>query len=778
MRRPGFGRILLLKYIFPFAIILSLYWVIGSLDRVFNRNPDLQQEAIAYFQKRVELMSKSMKNEYWSFGEQEGASKEQVMLFFMEMSPAALEQLSELLNQLPPDTLDRLARILSLVELSPEVKQRLVAVLQQLLERGALTAETFKPIIEIFDAEKTKELQEQFAGIQLQKQSFDEQGQDGMAPGEEQPEGEEELITSEITEQKAAEAFVEVFTNVNVDNLEMFLEVLADLPPSLQVKVRYLFGLVAQSDAVKLSSVLNRLDTAQVRPVVNNMSRFQPFYIHVLTERFLFSDTGSVVKASDVMVRIDTPTAERLIDVSRSLDNNTFYSLIDIIDALPTSKARDLVKVGESLNNTRRFSSVISTLNRLDTNYKLKVIKVVSGISAGHVDKFLSTSNRMNAGYLKKGLDIVSSQTPQVTEQILDIWANLKSAGLNASVDVLFDVDAKHFRKAIDVTIDLKSNQQNSIFIQMNRVQDKLSRDDAGEPGKVNRDRRQRLQLLIGKLDLIDDDETTGELAESADGINDKALNQAVDVFLDLNIKRAKKAAKLYNRLDTTKREWAVDTLDNVQINHMKVAVDIVDEAHDNLLNDSVKYSNDLKRRLPKADAYETIERAINVASKVDTVEERYRGLQALTTQRAIQNQRILTQVDGQPDTFQRREIVQMTDNYLELDSGRRDKFADILSGSDGLIMGAEKVSGLSRKITQQRKIFRIQQYYSEVGDNRQRFDERFEYIARRPIYVPHDSEDDFALENPRWIKGHLGKPQSVNPLPNSVPQIKKAEID
>ena len=246
----------------------------------------------------------------------------------------------------------------------------------------------------------------------------------------------------------------------------------------------------------------------------------------------------------------------------------------------------------------------------------------------------------------------------------------------------------------------------------------------------------------------IGDSNLNVDLLEYSDELDDRGLVRGADVYIDLdtgtNNDRARRLVETYGRVDVNYRTSAIDTLHDIDVPHVSAAVDIAHVADDQLAEDSIRFAERLKYRLGEKGGLDATQRAINIATRVDNNESCRKGLEALNMERDVRIRRILKQVDGveEPlykdyDTslsesanfsgdppFNGSRIERMTDTYLELQREtpasspvqRTPAFelADALSGSEGVTLGATDRGGLSRFVTQHRKLFRIAEYLDE----------------------------------------------------------------
>jgi hypothetical protein len=266
-------------------------------------------------------------------------------------------------------------------------------------------------------------------------------------------------------------------------------------------------------------------------------------------------------------------------------------------------------------------------------------------------------------------------------------------------------------------------------------------------------------------------------------------LVRGADVYIDLDLgadrQRAHRLVDTYKRSDKNMRTSAIDTLHDIDQLHVNAAIDMAHQADIDLMRESIIYTERLKYRLGEQEGLKASERVINVASRVNTNQERRRGLAALQKERDVRVRRILKQVDGNTEPayldaptgstanilFNGRRINTIVELYHELDEASPKespsqrtpavKLADTLSGGYGLVLGATDGQGISRYVTQERKLFRIRQYLDET---KEQLDRRVELVTRRPIQVPHAGsvtvngfrqtvrETEFVIQDPEVI--------------------------
>jgi len=203
-------------------------------------------------------------------------------------------------------------------------------------------------------------------------------------------------------------------------------------------------------------------------------------------------------------------------------------------------------------------------------------------------------------------------------------------------------------------------------------------------------------------------------------------LMRMLTMLAQLNVNDKRTFVKVFNRMSTE---------------HVKRAIEIM-ESDDRILDSSMELTDRLDRHLVEGEETETLERAVNTASRV-RVGKRFEGLVKLKESRTVRIRRMMKQVDGYQETYTGNTIEKMVDDYDSLENP--DRLTDILSGSDGIIHGSYRGEP---RVSQERKLFRVREMYS--GNKRGQV---LDFYDRKPYQVPQRVEDTFIILPPQELE-------------------------
>ena len=227
----------------------------------------------------------------------------------------------------------------------------------------------------------------------------------------------------------------------------------------------------------------------------------------------------------------------------------------------------------------------------------------------------------------------------------------------------------------------------------------------------------------------------------------DEQIYDSIGILMKLDRHYLIKTIEMLTKLDTKDRKTFIKVFNRMSVEHIKRGLEIM-EVDGRILKTGVDLTERLDRHLRNGEEVDTIERAINTASRV-TKEKRYEGLIKVKEQRSVAIRRLFKQVDGNKDTYTGNIIENIVDDYDMVE--RKERFVDIITGSDGIIHGSHRVEP---KVSQERKLFRIKETYS---GNRTDKDEVLDFFDTKPFLVPHRIEDTFIIKPPQELEEKNG---------------------
>lgn len=774
----------------PTALSTGVLSFVFLMDHSLHENPELHRQLISESQAYQEGLL-DMSNPWNTFNADDPAS---YLLSLMVGADVDLRQrLSKALQKVSPERLETLAFLFSSFELNDEQKNRFAQLLIVVMS-SEKALNNIERVLDIL----TKFSENQGARTLLKKQGLDAEVQ---APALEAGE-----VLEEAGEEQAEEALLLGFLDIkDPKGLGDLVEMLLELPESSYEDVMKLISGLPPKYGRFMVSLAGELSGSQTRKIVAFTDKIQPEKMPIILDRLMPLGTGKIMSTVNVLSSIPSKNLNSMIDLTSKFNRAEFESMVSLVTKTSQSDLAKLLSIGVRVNDAV-FANMTIMTDKFDGGYVAKVISVASNLDASSVANMINMDKRLDLNMSKKGIDVLFQlKNKTVQADMLSEAKVLNRDNLSKSVEVMDEVKIDTVEKMVSLSKGLnKADTKNKMASQLFRVMkpsDKYVRGTvydireptavAGVRGKTGlrqaattdvtitaaefpytppqlkaeskKVKVQRVESLVDKMTLIDDNLLNEDLIQKSDELDDRGLVRGADVYINLDLgpdgKRAHRLVNTYKRADVNLRTSAIDTLRDIDASHVNAAVDIVHQADKNLMRDSIVFAERLKYRLGDEEGLRATERVINVASRVDKNKERRRGLDALNRERDVRLRRILKQVDGAtepafldspqnaeaPILFNGRRINVITELYHDWDAKYPKetptqrtpavKMADTLSGSHGLVLGAKNGQGISRYVTQDRKLFRIAQYLDEdpvVLDNRVRL------VTERPMQVPH----------------------------------------
>lgn len=212
-------------------------------------------------------------------------------------------------------------------------------------------------------------------------------------------------------------------------------------------------------------------------------------------------------------------------------------------------------------------------------------------------------------------------------------------------------------------------------------------------------------------------------------------------------------AVKAINFLDVLRmaneaqKKTFVEVFTKISTDHVNRGFELI-QNDTRLFTDGVGFAERLQRRLGEQGSTDTIQRMINTASRVRK-DVRHDAMIQLENHRDVSIRRVMKQVDGQQGVYTGNTIEQMSEDYKTLENP--DYFINIMSGSQGVTHPASNYGTTSRPVTQERKLFRIQEIYS--GNLQHRKERVIEYFDNIPMQIRHTEEQTFEIKPPQTLE-------------------------
>lgn len=762
----GLGRVV--AFGFSVSITVGVMAAVISVEQHLYDNPELR-ERLELEQSQLQALHLDMTNP-WGL-----AAADDPISFLLGLlgsaDPSMRQKFRTLLASLPEDRLALVAYALGAIELSEVQKQKFARLLMVALEGqgGIKRVERFFDIVEVLTKAKGE-------GEKTKSKRDSSEAQQGVAQQEAGP-----LVVIEGEEGTSLLTFLEV---QDPPTFKRLLEVIMSLPDEVYEDVMDIAAGLSDAHTEILLNIVTDLSAAEIEVAIGVLVRVSD--AGALLDHLEPMNSLEVAETTRSLSSLSTIQLNSLLDLTLSFNGNEFESIINLLNKLSLSDMGIFIGVGEKVG-PKTFADVTLMTDQFAGGVLPKLVGVLDNVDKIAVKEVVRMDSRIGLDYTEDAIGILDDLRHGTTqEDFLEETSVLTNENLEKGVEVLREVETETVADVVDISQGLeKPNIKNMMADQFHRLTEPTA--VAGVRGKAkayqrkvsarsksssassrssksvrrdntSRQRIERVERLVQKLVDINDDELNQDLFENSTDLSEESLARGTEVFIRLDIgpneERAHRLVGMYARTNLNRKEAAIDTLHDIQDPQVEAAIDLAHISDDDLVNDSIDYAENLKFRLGTTNGLDATSRLINVASRVDTHEQRRKGLDALSNEREVRVRRILKQVDGHAEIFTGESIVVMTDLYHELeDASPREsvsqrtpavKLADVLSGFDGLVLGAKDRLGVSRPVTQARKLFRINQYLQEPKED---LDERVEILTSRPMSVSHRAESDFIID-------------------------------
>lgn len=790
------GRLLLFKAVVPVGVIFSFLWALSSLDHFLFENPELKKqleaEAIAYEQSLQDML----KGNPWGTAST-ADPKIFILTLFKGMNQELKAKLGKILEGLSPEKLRYLVTFLTMVELSDEQLQRFILSIEKILlsnkaaeKINLIGALVPKLIPSLLNAKKVDPSNNNVQNQQL-----------NTLLGEANSlEVQQELINTE----DKAEFLLQLLTLKDPESLDYLLDVIVEYDTSTYNKIMSILGDLSNENADFFLELIDGLNEREIKALLDFSTKIEGKSINKLMTEFKNLTNSQIMDIVNNVGDLDSKTlnlfAERALNFTDFKKNVPVFS--EFLSWLSGKYRRLLLEVIAPKVDNELFESIILTLSgpiRVEAGKAIEIMaqSKFTGDIIAKADRLLgSTLKVYNAQEAVKIL--VELGDSSIQRDMVEEADYLNRDNANKSIETFKEIKTGSKKKSIKVSQSINSKSKNTMASEFFRLKEYRQKDPsavAGVRGKPDVTRKskaintgvdlkyteykrvERVEKVIDKVHALNQTDVTQDMLAVSVDVSDKSLKKASDIFIDLDISsdknRARRLVSTYKRIDKNRRESAIETLDDMTVEHVSAAVDIGHRADKKLLQDSVDYTTKLRDELGHVEGTRANMRLVNVASKVKTNKDRRDGLAQLKKERESRVKKILIQTDGHPEIFNGQRIVAMTQLYKKLDEQypKRTvrhrtpavKLADTLSGSHGLVLGAAPNStGLSREITQETKLFRINQYLSDDPVNQSKLEGRANFLTSRTMEVYHEGavfngnvikEDNFDIQYPDLIK-------------------------
>jgi hypothetical protein len=804
----------------PIVIVSGVATGIANLDNYLFENPDIENELLAKSQAYSEDLL-DMSNPWGTFSADDPSGS--LMSFMLGADPILKKRFREALGKVAPDRLASLALMLNTMELSNAQRTQFANLLIVVMS-SEKAMQNISRALDIFEKLGTVST----AGPVADIDSTELVNKEGLSTG---------LLSSQLTKKSIApQSILLGFLDIEEpEGLSNLMEALLELPERSYVDVMGVVSSLSPKYANYLVNLFGELNVTQTNTIIRFTENVSPRNLPPILDRLIPMSTSQVFATIRVLNTVSPSDLNTLIKLTGQFKQSEFDSMLSIIGKTSTYEFKSLLFVGKSLNSNV-FASATTMTDSFSGAYVTKAIDIMSNLAPIAISDLVLMEGKLSSQTAEKGLDVLTNlRNASIQADLLQEANTLETSNLEKSVEVMDQVKTVTVESMIEISKGLtQSNHKNKLASQLFRIiQAKPDNDIRGTsydvrapvavagargkarqtatsttttysphypyqpPSLTSESKKQkitRVEKLVQKVVDIADTKLTEDLLDASDPLDDRGLVRGADVYIDLDLgsdrQRAHRLVDTYKRSDKHMRTSAIDTLHDIDTLHVNAAIDMAHQADLELMKESIIYTERLKYRLGEDEGLRATERVINVASRVDTNQDRRRGLLALSKEREVRVRRILKQVDGNTEPayldaptgstarilFTGTRINTITELYHELDTqypkespSQRTpavKLADTLSGSNGLVLGAKDGQGISRFVSQDRKIYRIRQYLDESKES---LDLRVRLVTQRPMQVPHSGsvivngfrqtvlESDFVIQDPNDINTNSG---------------------
>jgi hypothetical protein len=779
----GWGR-RVVTFGVPALVTAGVMASVVMVDLYLHENPEvkarLEREQFARMAGHMD-----MSNPWGVFDPEDPTSF--LMTLFSGTSPELKKKFREAVAKLSPEKLRLLSTLLGAIDFTQSQKEKFARLMVVALS-GDRGSERLSRALDIVERLATKK------AIRKKAKATDVEGAVEQEVLEGEPQLEEAIEEDAVSESVGSSllVFLDVQEPAAFDRV---LEVLVALSPDVYESVMGVISDLPAQYTRQLIEVVNELSTSETKTVIGVLERVNN--LPPLLDQLFQLSNSQIVSTAKVLEGVGTSNLNTLVDLTRGFSRNEFGTVVDVLGS--TSEGGTFIGIGKKIGSNR-FAQAAEVAVQFQGQYLNNLIGIMDKVNNVAVGDLITVFNKMNLTTSKESIDVLDRLGNSTTQgDLLREATYLSRENLQKGVEVMDNVKTTSVRQLIEISKgQAKSDVKNKMASQLHRlhgvgdgfIAGVRSQEEAatirspvtvaGVRGKVISNyaypsysntsetyslAKNRVENFIYKMTIVGSDSVNEDLILQSDDLSDRSLARGAEVFINLDTgygkKRARRLVDTYKRVDLAHRETAIDTMHDLDTyEHVNAALDSATEMDNDLLKDSVAYTERLRHRLGQREGVAATKRLINIASKVNTNDERRSGLEALKQEREVRVRRILKQVDGNDDIFDEQKIVRISNIYHDLKEqfpqdtpNQRTpaiKLADALASSDGLTLGAKSRQGTSRYVTQDRKLFRINQYLQETDAE---LNQRIEAVTSRPVQVSHRREDNFIINSPELIR-------------------------
>lgn len=620
------------------------------------------------------------------------------------------------------------------------------------------------------------------------------------------------LDTMLTLESGVYERLMQLIAKLGTTRTEKLLGILENLTTT---DIRNLTNILSSIDTTTLRVAVDRLDSVPntlVDDVISFAVQLNSNEVETLFEVTSSYSTTDFATFIDLHQDVYDSNIGDVFKIYQALGDSTAKSLVlNILDQL-ASKAADLNYIIEVLSDLPSQSqrNFVSSFKNISKN-SLQDLPFIFRKLSGSVDKrrlvdestYLNLSQTENiievfrdidSGSVSKVLDISHNLSDRVNKvQLADQSYRIFSFDLN-SASTGTRVSGSSYTAPRTVDDQNGENVLEGLVDQLYTINDKTlnadllsASDDLGD-----------LSLYRGAEVVTEIDLSTSDLGKPTSGLS-KSVTTVRGKSSRKRGTRVHRLVEMHKKLKIDERASAIDTLHDIEgREYRKAAIDLVHYSDTDLIVDSITYTENLRSKLGDDEGLDASKRLVVLASRVNqeslssynsirsSTEEanysnlndaRQAGLNALQNERESRVVKILKQTTKEHDssgldTYEDgSKIIRITSLYQKLDTmdpkdnrfhrTRAAKLADALASSEGLTLGPSNETGVSREVSQETKIRRMDEYLNL--DFETLWERRVIPLTDRAILVSHKRENNFEIPTPEKVnKDTLSKPRVI----------------
>jgi hypothetical protein len=422
----------------------------------------------------------------------------------------------------------------------------------------------------------------------------------------------------------------------------------------------------------------------------------------------------------DILLKVlhSEKLTQQVIHIAKNFNNNKGNNLAVVIKIAKVINAQEMIPSSNietvSMTDMITFQDIkmIAYSNPVISNNQALSNPVISNNQALSNQMKVLLSKIQDKKYLyDKFRKMENRLPPMYKKQLVTMLYNLPPFELSRMILMLDKLDTQYTRGTIDLIHNRNLKDKKDYVRAMLLINDRSLLKSFLVIGKKLPNLRAYLSIIL-KIDR-------------------KSVPHLLNIMIiydknDMN--------KLLIALSHTRRTNEIlDTMSGLGNSHLKKMISIINERDVQYISYAEALVIGLRKRLLKNSVISAVRSGIDIGVRVGDYDRIKASMGSLLYEREHTQARILKETNN--GHYSGHSVTVMTNIMNNLDKHNANKFADILSGSKGFTLKAER--GNTRHITDETKQFRIRQY-TDI-EEKDRLQERIDFIKETSIIVPHE---------------------------------------